>query len=278
VTPSAGWYPDPGGSGKLRYWNGQAWTGHVSPPDPAPEPEPQPVAPVPAPEVPEVLSGAGAVLAGPPTLAVPPVWQQPSPSTVSQPLGPDGSALAGWGRRAAGYTVDVVVVAIIAVIGVVVFRAVTGGMGDLIDADQWNELLAKAEANPGYQPTQAEAERLIGPDLLPTLGQFAVLFLTLSAINGVVLVAAGGRTLGDRLVGISKVGTDGRKPGVAVALLRWLFQALLFVGGFFTCFVTWIPLILDYLWPLWDQRRQALHDKVARTYVERSALTGPVNR
>lgn len=29
VAP-AGWYPDPGGSGRHRWWSGEAWTGHVS--------------------------------------------------------------------------------------------------------------------------------------------------------------------------------------------------------------------------------------------------------
>jgi hypothetical protein len=29
VGPPAGFYPDPHGSGRLRYWNGQAWTEHL---------------------------------------------------------------------------------------------------------------------------------------------------------------------------------------------------------------------------------------------------------
>ncbi|MCP2369790.1 hypothetical protein BJ978_000466 [Agromyces terreus] len=47
------WYPDPAGSGHLRYWDGTQWTEHLAPmpvaalaPAPAPEPEP---APIPAP-------------------------------------------------------------------------------------------------------------------------------------------------------------------------------------------------------------------------------------
>jgi uncharacterized RDD family membrane protein YckC len=28
-----------------------------------------------------------------------------------------------------------------------------------------------------------------------------------------------------------------------------------------------VPTLLDGLWPLWDERNQALHDKVANTFV-----------
>jgi hypothetical protein len=28
-----------------------------------------------------------------------------------------------------------------------------------------------------------------------------------------------------------------------------------------------IPAVLDYLWPLWDRRNQALHDKVVSSVV-----------
>ena len=38
-----------------------------------------------------------------------------------------------------------------------------------------------------------------------------------------------------------------------------------FVFGVFV-----IPVLLDYLWPLWDQKNQALHDKVVSSVVVRA--------
>jgi len=74
-----------------------------------------------------------------------------------------------------------------------------------------------------------------------------------------------GQTLGKRAVGIAvrNVKTLGRISLVR-ALARAYFIALLWVMSWTT-----IPLILDYLWPLWDAKHQAWHDKVAASVVVR---------
>jgi len=71
-----------------------------------------------------------------------------------------------------------------------------------------------------------------------------------------------GQTLGDWVNRIAVRGEDGPTSyGQAFGrtVMIGLFLGLFFVGGF-----------LDFLWPLWDHRRQAWHDKVAGTIVVRS--------
>jgi uncharacterized RDD family membrane protein YckC len=64
-----------------------------------------------------------------------------------------------------------------------------------------------------------------------------------------------GQTPGKRLMGVLVVRTDGDKMKLGGAILRWLgywLSGILFLG---------------YLWVLVDNRRQAIHDKLARTLV-----------
>jgi uncharacterized RDD family membrane protein YckC len=71
-----------------------------------------------------------------------------------------------------------------------------------------------------------------------------------------------GQTLGKRATGIAVRGIDGVFLGVGPAMGRYAIQI---VFGIF-----YLPSLLDYLWPLWDDRNQSLHDKVVNSVVVRT--------
>jgi uncharacterized RDD family membrane protein YckC len=72
-----------------------------------------------------------------------------------------------------------------------------------------------------------------------------------------------GQTIGKRALGIRVVHAERRDPiGYGPAFGRY---AMVFVFSIFT-----IPLLLDYLFPLWDSRNQSLHDKVVSSIVVRA--------
>ena len=91
-----------------------------------------------------------------------------------------------------------------------------------------------------------------------------VLLLTL-AYPWLMIAFAGGQTLGMKAIRIVCVedGT-GAPVGVARSLGRSAAAMVFIVGG---GLIYSIPTILDLLWPAWDKKRQALHDKVAGTVV-----------
>ena len=77
-----------------------------------------------------------------------------------------------------------------------------------------------------------------------------------------------GMTLGKQVCNIRVVKEDGTPVDIGFALLRdLLIKTILigWIGGFFL-----IPVVANYLWPLWDERNQALHDKMAKSYVVKS--------
>ena len=71
--------------------------------------------------------------------------------------------------------------------------------------------------------------------------------------------ARSGQTLGKMMMGIRVISTDGNSPGKGCYFLHligyWLSGLVLYIG---------------FLMPLWDQDKQALHDKIANTYVIRA--------
>jgi uncharacterized RDD family membrane protein YckC len=82
-----------------------------------------------------------------------------------------------------------------------------------------------------------------------------------------------GQSPGKQIVGIRVVRDGGEPVNYGWALLRqFVVIYLLFgvLGGFFFG----IPILLDYLWPLWDESNRALHDMIVSTHVVRAAPPG----
>jgi uncharacterized RDD family membrane protein YckC len=67
-----------------------------------------------------------------------------------------------------------------------------------------------------------------------------------------------GRTLGKKLLGIQVIATDGSAP-----------TRKQYIRRFFGYWLDGLILGIGYLMPLWDEDKQALHDKIADTYVVR---------
>jgi uncharacterized RDD family membrane protein YckC len=80
--------------------------------------------------------------------------------------------------------------------------------------------------------------------------------------------ALNGQTYGRQALRLRVMRDDGRPmDGGSAAMREVVWKLLVFgVGGSFLLF---LPTLLDYLWPLWDDRGRTLHDKAAGTYVVR---------
>jgi len=241
----AGWYPDPDPDVPdqqrgQRYWDGATWTEHVQAPPGAYPQDGGPGAPY------SPMPGYGGV----PTSLV---------ATT-----PDGQPLAGWWQRAGAYVVDLIITsAVVSLIGLPWVRDMFAAFSDVFrDA---MEAAREGSPMPDQSAFQAEVAE-------------AAIWLALIRL-GVDLVYHAGflkwraATPGKLLLGLRVRLREA--PGTlswATVLRRWL-------GQFWFNLAAFIPLIggvagfwplVDLLWPLWDDKKQALHDKVAKTNVVRT--------
>ena len=80
--------------------------------------------------------------------------------------------------------------------------------------------------------------------------------------------AHNGQTWGKQALGITVVRDTGQPVELGFAFLReFVVKNLLFgvVGSFFF----YIPTVVNYLWPLWDDQNRCLHDMIVKTHVVR---------
>jgi uncharacterized RDD family membrane protein YckC len=238
---SPGWYPEPspepGLPPSLRYWDGERWTEHAAP----------------------------VAATGPTT---------PVAAT------PDGAPLAGWWWRVLAHVIDTFIVSVVG--GILTLPVQVALLSDLAKVEE--DFLHGLETN---------------PEAFPPLGQFYGDMLGVYQDRLFWLVAPGlvislayvggmlrwkGATPGKLALGLQVRLRDapGRLPWSTI-MTRWLIQfgimsmlccigvargSWILAGTLFG--VGTVFFYLDGLWATWDVKKQALHDKAARTNVVRT--------
>ncbi|HWF34195.1 MAG TPA: RDD family protein [Solirubrobacteraceae bacterium] len=141
--------------------------------------------------------------------------------------------LAGWWTRGGALAIDLLITGVIEIALMVIAWVLDG-------TPRW---------------TLAHVERISFELGLPVAVLYAPLFMGRGGHRN-------GQTIGKQAMGIRVVRQDGLPLSFTTALVREALgrqaPALLSSG-------LYVP--VDYLWPLWDARHQALHDKVGRTFV-----------
>ncbi len=89
----------------------------------------------------------------------------------------------------------------------------------------------------------------------------ATIFWIVYMVGVWFMVATSGQSPGKRLLGIKIVKlSDGNVPGWGTTLLRELLGKI----------VSWLVLMLGFIWILFDEKNQGWHDKIASTVVVRA--------
>ena len=245
MSKKAGWYPDPwpgmpGEPPLLRYWNGQGWTEHA--------------------RTKEEVQQAAYAGAGPAGSYAPPEAHR---GGSVPPMTPDGPLRAGWWQRVGAYLIDGLILSVVGGL------LAAPWLGDVLDAygALFEQAMRDAEAGRQTMDTTAFEQQIAGP-----MTTIALIFLGVGFVYHVGFLMTFQATPGKFVLGL-RVRLRSR-PGpmpLGTVLLRW-------AGQFGYSILNLVPTLglvfglyglLDVLWPLWDGKKQALHDKIARTNVVR---------
>jgi uncharacterized RDD family membrane protein YckC len=238
VTSQPGWHPDPapqyGQPPQLRYWDGTRWTEHTAPAQ-APAATNQYAAP-------QVYGGPGLL------------------ATT-----PDGVPLAGWWQRAGALVLDAILLGIVgAIVSLPWVRDVWH-----VYSNWFDDVLRASEDGNSASVDTAQLQR----DLFKPLAIIGAINLALGFVYHVGFLMWKQATPGKLLIGlrVRLRETPGPMP-IGTVLLRWVGQFGIGLVGLvpFVSGISWIYSLLDYLWPLWDDKKQAIHDKIAKTNVVRT--------
>ena len=285
-TPtSPGWYDDPQDAAQLRYFDGIVWTSHTTPRSTRPMGQAATSTSATAADnagtaaygQPPKAGGQGGQAPGQPGPWQAPGQQAPSPhqqqfpgypqqggwnqpaypGLYPGPSTPDGQPLAGYGRRVVAYLLDglLQLVLVMVLAGWLYVRA----LGPLFD--EFSRALESGSGMPSFSLSDIDWSALVA---------FVVVAAAIQLGYQVFFLSRFGATPGKQALGISvRLRERPGVPSVGVATRRAALQVVLGLFGFAPgiSYITGLAAVLDLLWPAWDDKRQALHDKLAATNV-----------
>lgn len=152
---------------------------------------------------------------------------------------PMSMSYASWGSRVLAYIIDNLIVLVL----VIPIALIAGALG-----------MGAAVLN----PISHTGGNLFGSTCCCVLLLFPLLQIGFGIYNRIYLIAQRGYSIGMGVAKIKIVDAAGNLLPQGTCWLRLLVQVLLGM----------VPVvgILDLLWPLWDQWKQTLHDKVVNSY------------
>jgi uncharacterized RDD family membrane protein YckC len=210
------WYDDPHNSEYYRYWDGTAWTDHVS----------------------------------------------PKYATPRGPATPDGVPLASWWQRVGARLLDQLLVTLISIpfAGYFYYRYFTG----------LSDLMQPARTSPHNAPT-VNAFALPW-ELYKWLLLASAVTVAVAVIYEVLFLRRNGATPGKRIVGLRVRQRDA--PDLPMSVIGRRVAVMYGIGTLalipFLSLFAGLAGLLNDLWPLWDGKKQAWHDKAAGTNVVRT--------
>ena len=262
-----GWYPDPVSAGQERYWDGWQWSRNTRPSEvtqaPGVHPYPTyaaPPEPTPGPPAP----GSGPYPGYPPAVSPPPVYPPAGYPAVGAPARQaaytaDGVPLASWGWRFLAVVLDAIAVNLL----ITLLTAPFGSVNREIEGWSTRLLEGLQSGNP-VTPDQLMNGFPWGSFLLLTLLQLGVI-----VAYHVFFLRWKAATPGKLACRLRVVPVDqGRHPGP----LSWTTIGVRVLLRFVVSPLIWLFALLDALWPLWQPKRQALHDLAAKTQVVRQPV------
>lgn len=167
----------------------------------------------------------------------------------------NGRVLSGWWRRAGALIVDGVILSVAMIPFFFLFLI------PLVSADKTTNSYGETtlDVNPGA---------FSGLMFLGFILAIGILYFCLTmARKG----EHNGQTWGKQIFNLTVIKEDGEQVNFGFAFTRQIL-VIQILFGIVGALLFYIPYILNYLWPLWDEGNQALHDKIVKSRVIRTDI------